>query len=556
MTMLVPFIQFVSQPLVSMTGAFAEALGVLDHRPPGEEESAAAAFAISAGLIGMFCIFWACWLHARLGNLRISMRLEQARSEAAALFRGALLNHGAQSILVLRSGEKEPQQFGEAHVLLHACKAGQDGPALTEALDSLVETGASFMLRARTAENRTLAIRGSSVGGRAVIYFQEEEKGTRDFREILDALPMPVWLHEDDRTLAWANAAFLQTFGVQIVEELPADMVEWAMPSAAAQSDGTPGEIRRQMVIAGERRTFALTLAPLHGTATTGVALDITAAARSETRLSLELDAQTDMMERIPTAVAVFDTDRRLVRYNHCYAKLWGLAEAWLDTHPSQEEILDRLRDGRKLPEQRNFAEWKQDQSQLFDGLKGLSESFWHLPGGKSLRVVAQPHLLGGLFFQFEDISEKLRLESAVRLLTQVQRATLDTIDDGIAIFGTDGRLVLHNSKFTKMWRLTEDELFLQPHFADIANLCTARIGRDGIWGIVSWGVNSANPESLSEWGKARRADGRLISLALSRLPNGTTIVTFSDLTDLERFNDEQNKAKLAGQQAQNYASA
>jgi hypothetical protein len=32
------------------------------------------------------------------------------------------------------------------------------------------------------------------------------------------------------------------------------------------------------------------------------------------------------------------------------------------------------------------------------------------------------------------------------------------------------------------------------------------------------------------------RADGRTISLALSRLPNGATVVTFSDLTDLERF--------------------
>lgn len=52
--------------------------------------------------------------------------------------------------------------------------------------------------------------------------------------------------------------------------------------------------------------------------------------------------------------------------------------------------------------------------------------------------------------------------------------------------------------------------------------------------------MNSAHPEHLGEWSKARRADGVLMSLALSRLPNGATVVTFTDLTDLERFTAEQ----------------
>jgi PAS domain-containing protein len=548
MSMLVPFVQFVSQPFISMTSALALALAAADHRPAGEEESAAAAFAISAGLVSLFCLSWACWMHARLSNFRIAMRRDQARADAAMLFRDTLLNKGAQSLIVLRSGEKEPLFFGEAHALLHACRAGQDGPALANALDGLVEMGTSFALSARTPDSRILTIRGLPVGGRAVLYFQEEAINGPNFGEILDALPMPVWLHGKDRTLAWVNNAFLRTLGVKSLAQIPAGELEWAAP---ALTDAKPVETRRQVVVAGERRTFALSMLPLQDGIRAGIALDITSSAKVETRLCRELDAQTDMIEHFSAAIAVFDAGRRLVRHNNAYAGLWGLSAVWLDSHPSQDEILDRLRDSRKLPEQRSFAEWKQSQS--FDNLKGPAESLWHLPGGKSLRVMVQPHLLGGIFVQFEDISEKLRLESAVTLLTQVQRATLDTIDDGLAIFGTDGRLVMHNSQFGKMWRLTEDELSLQPHFADIANLCTQRIGRDGIWGIVSWGVNSANPESLSEWGKARRADGKPISLALSRLPNGATVVTFTDLTDLERFNAEQNRSDVSPQQGQNY---
>jgi PAS domain-containing protein len=242
------------------------------------------------------------------------------------------------------------------------------------------------------------------------------------------------------------------------------------------------------------------------------------------------------MGQRMPLAVAVFDSKQKLVSYNAAYAGLWEFSKAWLDACPSYGDILDRLRDQRKIPEQRNFASWKQAHLQSFASADRQEEEFWHMPNGKSVRIVTQPQLQGGTFALFEDITERLRLEASLNLLTQVQKATLDTLDEGMAIFSTDGRLVLHNTLFASMWQLSESELEGQPHFAEIANLCTARIGRDGIWGIVSAGVNSATPERFGEWGKARRADGRILSLALSRLPNGATVVTFTDMTDLEQF--------------------
>jgi len=65
----------------------------------------------------------------------------------------------------------------------------------------------------------------------------------------------------------------------------------------------------------------------------------------------------------------------------------------------------------------------------------------------------------------------------------------------------------------------------------------------DGIWSIVASGVSAAAPERFGEWGKAKRADGRIISLALSRLPNGATMASFADITDLEKFHQLQRTA-------------
>lgn len=254
-------------------------------------------------------------------------------------------------------------------------------------------------------------------------------------------------------------------------------------------------------------------------------------------------DAQ--MLDQLPLAMATFDKSRRLVRHNRAYARLWGLPAAWLDTHPSLGEILNFLREKRLVPEQRHFAQWRRSRIETSPLPGEAIEETWHLPSGKSIHLVTRLHGDGGLFILCEDISEKLKLESSLNLLTQVQKATLDTLDEGVAIFGTDGRVVLHNALFAQMWRLTQADLAGQPHLRVIAQLCAGRIGQDGIWGIVAAGVNAAAPERFGEWGKARRADGRVISLALSRLPNGATMASFADLTDLEKFRTPEHKASV-----------
>jgi len=147
------------------------------------------------------------------------------------------------------------------------------------ALEGLVNMGTSFALSARTPDNQLLTVRGLPVGGRAVLYFQEKLTSGLDFHELLDALPMPIWLHEKNMPPAWANSAFLHTVDAESIRDVPTSALEWSAPElpATALTDGRPVEIRRHAIVAGERRTFALTLLPLHGAAVGGIALDITA---------------------------------------------------------------------------------------------------------------------------------------------------------------------------------------------------------------------------------------------------------------------------------------
>jgi PAS domain-containing protein len=364
-----------------------------------------------------------------------------------------------------------------------------------------------------------------------------------DYQAALDALPLPVWIRGRDLALRWGNRAFLAATGADRLEDAfsPDAAIERSEPDlASAVRDGADiADARRFAQVAGRRRALSLNLFNLPDAAIAGVAIDVSETAQVEALLRSDGDAYLEMLDRMPMALAVFDKHQHLTRHNRAYAQMWGLAVDWLASGPAKSDILDQLRETHALPEHRDFAAWKRGHLQLFEDGAVPTEEFRHLADGRSIRVVAQPRRLGGVFFLYEDVSARLRLEASFTLLAQVQRATLDTVLSGIAIFGPDGRLVLHNRAFAKLWLLREEELSSLPHLNALARLAQSRTGADSIWSIVVAGITSDEPERSPQWGKAMRADGRIISVAMSRLPDGATVVTFSDLTDVERFQSE-----------------
>ena len=537
---LISFVQFVASPLMPIMEALIAALAGSEHRAANDIDCTVAAFAVSTCLIGILCVLSTCWIHARLRKHRRRAAMDIAMADAALYFREALLEGAARGVVVLREGDQEWEYFGDGKMLYECSIASPQSAKVIRAINALTEDATPFSITVESSEG-SIAIRGRSVDGRAAIYFDDELPAVESYREVLDALPMPIWVRGAESAVRWANRAFLSVLGLSNVNEAPARApFPCAGQEATAKALPTCGSTRARtsLIVNGERRAYSTGSTPVSANCIAEFALDVTDLARRESAMQLALDAQEDMLEHSPLAVAVFDRDQKLTSCNRAYADLWGLPRAWLDARLPYGEILERLRDERKLPERRNFSDWKLAHTRAISALKEKVEESWHLPSGKSVRITAWPHLQGGFFLQVEDITERLHWQAEFSLLAQVQKATLDTLNDGIAIFGTDGRLVLHNERFAAIWKLSDSELEGQPHFAEIANLCTARIGRDGIWGIVSCGINSGAPESLGEWGKTKRADGRTISLALSRLPNGSTVANFVDLTDLERFDE------------------
>jgi len=497
------------------------------------------AVATGAVALAMAAGMWALAEQRASARLRRSLRSAGARMRAAVGERDALIDTARDALIVWGRDDAGPTSYSGAEAQLDSCLSGPDATALSKAIDDLSAYGTGFAMPARDANGRTLTLRGRAVGGLATVWIEPApEAQTLDFRGVLNALPVPVWLRDRTLSLTWGNRAYLATAGADDLESVkraqPAfDKTERDL-AATARSQGETIEAKRYAMIGGARRALQITEIPTEA-GIVGTASDVTDVAASETKLQQHIDAHTDTLDKLATAVAIFGPDQKLAFCNRAYQALWALPEKWLDRHPGDGEILDRLREEGKLPEQRQYHDWKRERLELYRTAREYpSEDLWHLPGGKTLRVVAQPHPFGGLTFLYEDVTERLSLESSYNTLIKVQTATLNTLQEGVAVFGPDGRLKLYNAAFGRLWSLTAKDLADEPHVRAIADTCIARYGTTPQWERLIQAV--VGGETGSGSGEIERNDRTILALGLSPLPDGAVLATFSDITDRFRI--------------------
>ena len=87
------------------------------------------------------------------------------------------------------------------------------------------------------------------------------------------------------------------------------------------------------------------------------------------------------------------------------------------------------------------------------------------------MRAVASPNTQGGVTYLFDDVTLRFSLESQFNALTRVQGETLDTLKEGVAVFGTDGRLKLINPAFAALWRFDPANAEAKPHIDEMAQV-------------------------------------------------------------------------------------
>ena len=253
---------------------------------------------------------------------------------------------------------------------------------------------------------------------------------------------------------------------------------------------------------------------------------------RAESKPSAE--AYFRSFDRLATAFAVFDAEQKLTHFNQAYVELWQLDGEWLSTNPRDGEILDRLRQARRLPEKADYREWKTAWLSAY-GANAQTEDQWHLPDGRTLHVIADSDGEGGITYLYENVTERLALESRYNALIQVQRETLDTLREGVAVFAPSGRLRLYNQAFAAIWQLNPGQLDGEPHVDEIIGWCRALHDAPEEWERTKAAVTAIVAERHPYESQIDRPDGSVLACAALPLPDGGTLLTYVDVSDSKR---------------------
>jgi signal transduction histidine kinase len=545
------------------------------HRSIGRHEITFLAMVFGVVLFAVVTAILLLRTRARAARLETWSRDEIARLRAGLDRANALLLSEPQVVVDWPAGSDEPSIDGDPAVLgmsdphrllafgswLDAGKA----TAIERAVDVLRARGEGFAMALTTLAGHPIEAQGRAIGGRAVLRLKDASGIKRELielveryeqlstevaslRALVEALPSPVWTRDGTGQLTFVNAAYARAVeaksaGAAVERRL--ELLDSAAREtiALARADGGSYGGRLRAIAAGARRTFDV-LDFCIETGSVGIGIDATEVETMRVALARLADAHRRTLDQLSTGVAMFDAGHRLTFYNAAYRALWDLDAGFLDQRPADSTVIEVLRTANKLPEEQDFRQWK---AQLHEAYRAIEprDHTWHLPGGRTLRVVTTPNPDGGVTYLFHDVTERLDLERRFEELIRVQGETLDNLAEGVAVFGSDGRLRLSNAAFARMWHLPPQALAERPHIERITALSQPLHGDAPAWQALREVVTAIDSRETTP-GRIERRDGGVVDCTTVPLPDGATLVTFHDVTDsvnVERALRERNEA-------------
>ncbi len=557
--------------MLSALNAFFSAFALLDRHE-------IAGLALTLGIL-CFAVVTAILLvrtRARLAEVEASAHDETVASKAAIDRAYALLLSEPQILVAWAAAADEAEIIGDPTLVTTADAPHRvlafgtwlDPDAAREmerSVDALRARGVSFAMTKTTLAGHIIEAEGQIIGGRAILrlrdvsgikyelaeLIQRHQKQIDDaaaMRALIEAVPAPVWARDDAGKLVFVNQAYARAVEAKDSAEAVERSIELFDRGARtelsrAHEASQPYSGRLPAVVAGQRRSFdVITVPAARGSA--GIGIDATEVELMRAELARMMDAHRRTLDQLATGVAIFGSNARLSFYNAAYRSLWDLDAGFLDQGPTDSAVLEQLRADRKLPDEQDFRQWKAALHEAYRAVEA-KEHMWHLPDGRTMRVVTTPNPEGGVIYLFDDVTERLALERRYDALIRVQGETLDNLTEAVAVFGSDGRLRLYNPVFARMWRLSPEALAKHPHIETVSGWTEPLHGDHPIWQMLRATITAMdNREPVI--GRIERPDGNVVDCATMPLPDGATLVTFQDVTDtvnVERALRERNEA-------------
>ncbi len=371
---------------------------------------------------------------------------------------------------------------------------------------------------------------------------------------LIEEAPIPMWHRDNDLQIKLVNKAYVQAVEGENSEQIISDSIELVEEvdgksaevfAAAAKEAGMTQERIISSTLDGERRQIKVVDIPLGEAGVAGMAIDMQELEDARAQFRRLSDAQRDLLDMMSAGVAQFDADESLVFANTPFQRIFALRDQWLDEKPEFARLLDRMRENGKLPEVRDYPEWRARRENWFRSTKPNEEN-WLLRDGTHLRVLAQPMPSSGLLVIFEDRTEYAQLSSARDILLRVRTATFDNLFEAIAVFASDGKLSIWNRRFAENWSLSEELLSEHPRIDELLPELAKLLKKPSEISVIGELLRATTANREQQKGEVSFDDGRIFQISTVPLPDGNVLFAMLDMTDslkIEQALRERNAA-------------
>lgn len=388
----------------------------------------------------------------------------------------------------------------------------------------LLHKGENFCI---IEKNTNKIIKGLINKGQAYIISLSLDKQNSLQYEILNYLPCIAWLIDEYNNIIFVNKLYQKNncnFTKKDIEKL---IIE--------------------LPINGKIHILRLSKQQLQKNIILIYALDITEQYELEQKLTNNTLGYRESFNFLPIAISIFDKNQKLIFANQCFIKLFNVEEDFINNLPNHSSLFEELRTKNKLPLFTNWQEWRDDIFKIYSNFE-CQQYKWNLPDGTVLRVIAQPQPQGGVCWIYENLTPMLEIQMRYNNLIAHQSDTLDNLLEGVVLFGSNGKILLSNPAFTKLWGLDVEFGVAGTHI----NILTKQFkilakNQEFLEKLPGYIAGVCDMRNLNK-GQIELKDERILEYSLCPMRLGQTIFLFSDVTAklmVQKALAEKNEALL-----------
>ena len=524
-----------------------------------------------------FALMSASWLirerakvtveNTQLKDSLSNLRAQNDRNEA-------LVSVTDQCIIVWNGIDETPEVLGKLGSTLNAGEDNKDLLAFGSWLSTESSTVFEPMLRelrtnaipfdtsVKTKKDDVLEVQGRISGSYAFIRMRELGSEREEYARIkneheelisqyktiehlFEKLPMPIWLRNAAGKLTWINKAYADA--LELTDASKAIGTDWNLfdqeqreKIGKTQEETALYQGVLPATVAGDRKKLEVySIKGDQGFA--GIALDKSDVDEITRTLKETNEGHSRMLDQLATAVAIFDKSQKLVFHNNGFQQLWKLDSSFLESKPSNAELLEQMREGKLLPAHPDWRKWRDGQLDIYQAIEPREE-WWHLLDGQTIRVVTTPRNQGGSTWVFENVTERLALESNYNSLMRVQGETLDHLTEAVAVFGSNGKLRLFNPTLEALWNTSDIEVDEGLHIVKIIESWTQTISNPDDLQKILGKITGLDDTRSDLKGRLELRNGSTFEYRLVPLPDGQSMLTFSDITANVNFEKALNE--------------